>query len=123
MADMPKLQSASLFLEWFSISSPKTRTAVQVWAAYSPVKNSVQEALAKQRDNSPTHSATSGELDMYNMNSRLLMLAGVAVQSGVPVTFNGLHMTLAPRVVLSPEFSSRFADLRVRLKLWMCVCP
>lgn len=33
---------------------------VQVWASYSPVKNSPQDAVAKQKQGNPTHSATTG---------------------------------------------------------------
>ena len=43
---------------------------VQVWAAYSPVKNSPEEARAKAAAGSPSHSATTGELDIYHANCR-----------------------------------------------------
>ena len=44
--------------------------AVQVWAAYSPVKNSPPDAKAKAAAGSPSHSATTGELDIYQTNCR-----------------------------------------------------
>ncbi len=40
----------------------------QVWAAYSPVKNSPADARAKGANGDPSHSAASGELDMYRAN-------------------------------------------------------
>jgi UDP-sugar pyrophosphorylase len=33
----------------------------QVWATYSPVKNSAADARAKAAEGNPTHSATTGE--------------------------------------------------------------
>lgn len=33
---------------------------VQVWATYSPVKNSPDDARAKAAEGNPTHSATTG---------------------------------------------------------------
>ena len=44
--------------------------AVQVWAAYSPVKNAPEDAKAKVAAGSPSHSATTGELDIYHANCR-----------------------------------------------------
>lgn len=42
----------------------------QVWAAYSPVKNSAADAAAKVAAGLPSHSATTGELDLYGANCR-----------------------------------------------------
>ncbi len=42
----------------------------QVWAAYSPVKNSPKDAAAKAQGGNPSHSATTGELDVYQVNCR-----------------------------------------------------
>lgn len=43
---------------------------MQVWAAYSPVKNSPEDARAKASAGGPSHSATTGELDIYQANCR-----------------------------------------------------
>jgi len=43
----------------------------QVWAAYSPVKNSPADAAAKAAGGNPSHSATTGELDMYMTNCKV----------------------------------------------------
>lgn len=43
---------------------------LQVWAAYSPVKNSPADALAKVAGGTPSHSATTGELDIYEANCK-----------------------------------------------------
>ena len=42
----------------------------QVWSTYSPVKNNPEDALAKVDAGGPSHSATSGELDIYQVNCR-----------------------------------------------------
>ena len=44
--------------------------ADQVWSTYSPVKNNPADALAKVEAGGPSHSATSGELDIYQVNCR-----------------------------------------------------
>ena len=41
-----------------------------MWAAYSPVKNSPADARAKVAGGTPSHSATTGELDIYAANCR-----------------------------------------------------
>ena len=46
-------------------------TVLPVWLAYSPVKNSPDEALAKAKSGNPTHSATSSELEVYERNCRV----------------------------------------------------
>ena len=45
---------------------------LQVWAAYSPVKNSPKDAAAKAEGGGPSHSATTGELDVYQVNCRFV---------------------------------------------------
>lgn len=39
----------------------------QVWATYSPVKNSPADARVKAAEGNPTHSATTGEMDIYKV--------------------------------------------------------
>jgi len=52
------------------IMPKEKRAAWQVWAAYSPVKNSPADARAKVAGGTPSHSATTGELDIYAANCR-----------------------------------------------------
>jgi hypothetical protein len=52
-------------------------TTLEVWAAYSPVKNSPEEGRDKAKSGSPSHTATSGELDVYAANCRLLQVRGL----------------------------------------------
>ena len=50
-----------------------------MWAAYSPVKNSPGEARAKAASGGPSHSATTGELDVYQANCRCILFKTVAL--------------------------------------------
>lgn len=50
---------------------------MQVWAAYSPVKNSPPDAKAKVAAGAPSHSATTGELDIYQTNCRCAVPAAL----------------------------------------------
>jgi len=54
----------------FTASSHTSVGHWQVWAAYSPVKNSPADARAKVAGGTPSHSATQGELDIYAANCR-----------------------------------------------------
>jgi len=84
-------------------------TQLDVWAAYSPVKNHPDEARAKFKGGNPTHSATSGELDIYAANCRTLRMIGVDVAEPADATFNELTLPLWPRVSLSPAFAPAFS--------------
>jgi hypothetical protein len=55
-----------------------------VWAAYSPVKNSPADARAKVAGGTPSHSATTGELDIYAANCRHAPLHILEVLNAVP---------------------------------------
>ncbi|BDA43416.1 UDP-sugar pyrophosphorylase [Coccomyxa sp. Obi] len=87
----------------------------QVWAAYSPVKNSPADAAAKAAGGNPSHSATSGELDIYKTNCAALRMAGASIEGPEQREFNGLTVDLWPRVSWSPFFALTFADLEAKV--------
>lgn len=87
----------------------------QVWAAYSPVKNSPADAAVKGRGGNPSHSATTGELDVYQVNCRALQILGAEVDGPSSRDFNGLTVDLWPRVSWSPHFAVTFADLKSKI--------
>jgi UDP-sugar pyrophosphorylase len=91
----------------------------QVWAAYSPVKNSPADAAAKAATGNPSHSATTGELDIYETNCHMLRMIGVSVDDPEgTVTFNGISgLHLWPRVTWSPLFASTFDDLEAKINV------
>lgn len=87
----------------------------QVWAAYSPVKNSVADAIAKVAAGVPAHSATTGELDIYAANCRLLRMVGASVGDPRPVHFSGQDVELWPQISWHPSFAQTANELRARL--------
>ncbi|GLC50653.1 hypothetical protein PLESTB_000403900 [Pleodorina starrii] len=92
-------------------------TIKQVWATYSPVKNSPADAAAKFKEGNPTHSATTGELDIYKANC-LSLAAVAAIELPCPLqtaTFNGITTEVYPRVVLSPSFAPSLGELRSKV--------
>ena len=86
-------------------------TLIDVWAAYSPVKNSPSEALAKFKSGNPSHSATTGELDIYEANCKVLRHLGAKLGNPIRETFNGITAEVWPRIVWSPLFSCSIDDL------------
>ena len=68
----------------------KNFVTVQVWSTYSPVKNNPADALAKVEAGGPSHSATTGELDVYQVNCRSLLAPTytVAVMSRLEVLWS-----------------------------------
>ncbi|KAG2447470.1 hypothetical protein HYH02_007398 [Chlamydomonas schloesseri] len=109
MQDYPKALPASARVGFTTIN--------QVWASYSPVKNSPADAAAKFKEGNPTHSATTGELDIYKANVLALHeVAGVQVPSPLQsAVFNGIATELYPRVVLGPAFAPSLADIKTKV--------
>lgn len=101
------MQDFALLLEGHPIgfcSMPK-------WLTFSVVKNSIAEAVNKQRLGQPLDCAFSGECEFYDSNCRILKLAtkqarfklsGCSEKS--PVEFAGVKCLLGPRVTLLPSF-------------------
>ena len=73
-------------------------TLLEVWVAYSPVKNSPAEALAKARAGNPSHSATTGEMDIYKANCTVLEHLGAKVDKPVQATYNGIQVEVSTRL-------------------------
>ncbi len=105
--------------DWAKTVPADTRvgfTVIQeVWVGYSPVKNSVADALAKVAAGCPPHSAAAGECDMYGTHARALRLAGASVADPTPVVFAGTPLELWPRCVLSPATAATFDELKARV--------
>ena len=82
---------------------------VQVWAAYSPVKNSPAEARAKAAAGGPSHSATTGELDVYQANCRCAARSSVlpaAISQGVSLACLDLLLMLRLRLMWVQQVSA-----------------
>ena len=105
-------------------------TINQVWAAYSPVKNSLAEAAAKGAKGEPTHSAAAAEADAYRANCFLLSSLGAKIEGGgggggggggesgafTKREFKGVPVELWPAVSWSPLFALTMDDLERRLR-------
>lgn len=76
--------------------------ALQVWSTYSPVKNNPEDALAKVEAGGPSYSATSGELDIYQVNCRRVpSLPTHIMQHMTTLTASEAHLFLALDVSLA----------------------
>ena len=84
----------------------------EVWVGYSPVKNSVADALAKVAAGCPPHSAAAGECDQYGAAARALRLCGADVGEPEGMVFAGTPLELWPRVVISPATAATFVELK-----------
>eukprot|EP00878_Enallax_costatus_P012422 GHUV01012973.1.p1 GENE.GHUV01012973.1~~GHUV01012973.1.p1 ORF type:complete len:435 (+),score=164.29 GHUV01012973.1:385-1689(+) len=85
----------------------------QVWATYSPVKNSPADARTKAAEGNPTHSATTGEMDIYKANCEALkLMSGADVGQPSEGMYNGVPVEEWPRVVLSPSFAPSLAQIK-----------
>ncbi|PRW45148.1 UDP-sugar pyrophosphorylase 1 [Chlorella sorokiniana] len=88
----------------------------QVWAAYSPVKNSPADAAAKAAGGNPSHSATTGELDMYMTNCKMLQALGARIDGPQPAEFNGIKdLELWPCVAWSPLWACSWDDVEAKV--------
>lgn len=81
---------------------------------YSPVKNSAADARKAAEAGAPTHSATTGEFDVYRAHATALQRAGCAVEARGEQCFNGLTVDASAQIVLMPSFAVTSAQLRVR---------
>ncbi|XP_073031749.1 UDP-sugar pyrophosphorylase-like [Primulina eburnea] len=90
-------------------------TVMDTWLAYAPVKNNPEDA-AKVPKGNPYHSATSGEMAIYKVNSLILRKAGVKVDDPVHRVFNGQEVEVWPRIVWQPKWGLTFSDIRSKVR-------
>jgi UDP-sugar pyrophosphorylase len=86
-------------------------TSMEPWLCFSPVKNSLSDALAAQSKGSPPASASSGEADQYNIWSKFLKILGCKIESEPEKIYAGIHVSLGPRIVIDPNVAILFDDL------------
>jgi UDP-sugar pyrophosphorylase len=97
MQDFPKLLTPDVGVGF---------TAFERWFSFSPVKNSIAEAIASHEKGVYAASPGAGEAAVYEANARLLRLAGCNVASDVmPSEFLGLPLNLGPAIALTPNFA------------------
>jgi UDP-sugar pyrophosphorylase len=91
-------------------------TVLDVWAAFSPVKNNPKDATAKAKAGQPPASGASGELDQYGANTRILGMAGVHfVGEPQKAVFHGVEFNLPPRVFWTAGWAPTLAVLRSKV--------
>lgn len=103
MQDYPKALDASAKVGF---------TVFDNWVGYSPVKNSPADGVGKFKGGNPTHTATSGEMELYGCGARVLALAGAKVAESVDFAANDIVVPAGPRVVLHPSFACTFDEMK-----------
>ncbi len=106
MQDFPKLLG------------PESRvgfTSFDRWFAFSPVKNSIPEALKAAEKGVYAASPGAGEAAVFDANARLMRLAGVELAPPAPpAEFLGLPLSLSPSIALTPNFALTVDELMQR---------
>lgn len=96
MQDFPKLLTPDVAVGF---------TSFDRWFSFSPVKNSIPEAIAAHEKGVFAASPGAGEAAVYECNARILRYAGAQVESAPPTTFLGLPLVLGPAIALTPNFA------------------
>ena len=96
MQDFPKLLSPEARVGFSDFAR---------WFSFSPVKNSIGDALKAHAAGVYPASPGAGESAVYDANAQLLRLAGATVDKGEPLTFLDLPLALRPAIALSPRFA------------------
>ncbi|XP_057974681.1 UDP-sugar pyrophosphorylase [Malania oleifera] len=89
-------------------------TVMDTWLGYAPVKNNPENA-AKVPKGNPYHSATSGEMAIYQANSLILRKAGVQIDDPVKQVFNGQEVEVWPRIAWKPEWGLIFSVVKSKV--------
>ncbi len=108
MQDLPKLLPAEALVGF---------SEFERWFSFSPVKNSVDEAVKASEAGVYAASPGAGEAAVFEANARLLRLAGAAVEEGPKPshTFLGLPLDLSPSIALTPNFALTVDELMRRV--------
>ena len=106
MQDYPKALSSDAVVGF---------TVFDNWVGYSPVKNSPADGVGKFKGGNPTHTATSGELELYGCGAQLLRLAGASVADPIDFAANDIVVPAGPRVVMHPSFACTFDELNSKV--------
>jgi UDP-sugar pyrophosphorylase len=106
MQDYPKALDASARVGF---------TVFDNWVGYSPVKNSPADGVGKFKGGNPTHTATSGEMELYGCGARVLALAGAEVAPAEDFAANDIVVPAGPRVVLHPSLACTFDEMKRRV--------
>ena len=85
------------------------------WFSFSPVKNSIEDALKSHKSGVYAASPGAGEAAVYQAHKTLLRLAGAKVEEAEPLSFLELPLELRPAIALSPRFALTVDDVMSRV--------
>eukprot|EP00743_Colponemidia_sp_Colp-15_P001621 GILK01001770.1.p1 GENE.GILK01001770.1~~GILK01001770.1.p1 ORF type:complete len:591 (+),score=105.00 GILK01001770.1:58-1830(+) len=103
MQDFPKLLPSSARVGFVQFDR---------WFCFSAVKNNLTDAATKAKSGLPAECASTGEADMYAVNTRLMKLAGAQIEDPAsPTIFADIPVDLGARVVLKPSFATSVTEL------------
>lgn len=85
------------------------------WFSFSPVKNSIEDALKSHKSGVYAASPGAGEAAVYQAHKTLLRLAGAKVAEAEPLSFLQLPLELRPAIALSPRFALTVDDVMRRV--------
>lgn len=81
-------------------------TSFERWFSFSPVKNSIADAIKSHEAGVYAASPGAGECAIYDANARLLRIAGCKVAPPAPaIAHLGLPLALTPAIALTPNFA------------------
>mmetsp|Transcript_7925 Transcript_7925/g.12002 ORF Transcript_7925/g.12002 Transcript_7925/m.12002 type:complete len:678 (-) Transcript_7925:115-2148(-) len=103
MQDYPRLLSAEDKVGF---------TSMDPWLCFSPVKNSLEDALAAQSKGTPPACAASGEADQYNLWCQFMKLLGCKIESAPMSDFEGVFVSIGPCVVVEPSIAMMFEEAK-----------
>jgi len=107
MQDLPKLLGPEVKVGF---------TSFERWFSFSPVKNSIPEAIKSAEKGVYAASPGAGEAAVFDANAQLLRLAGADVGPALPpVTYLGLPLVLSPSIALTPNFALTMEELTRRI--------
>eukprot|EP00002_Diphylleia_rotans_P009690 TRINITY_DN2005_c0_g1_i7.p1 TRINITY_DN2005_c0_g1~~TRINITY_DN2005_c0_g1_i7.p1 ORF type:complete len:600 (-),score=144.21 TRINITY_DN2005_c0_g1_i7:541-2340(-) len=85
------------------------------WIGFTAVKNNTADAAKRLQSGLTPQSASSCESDMFQVNIKLMRLAGMQIEDAPEVTILGIPVVLGPKVHLSPSFACTFSELKDRI--------
>lgn len=89
-------------------------TTAPTWLCYSPCKNNAAEAAALIASGVPAGSAAIAEADQYFYAAEILRLLGASVPHTPLSIFQGIPVSLGPKIVFAPSFALFPCEIKQR---------
>lgn len=88
------------------------------WFSFSAVKNNIVDGAVKHRQGLAPETASSGEFDLFDANTRLLQLCGVLVEQiddGDIRDFQGIKIKEGAKIFIHPSFGITLRELQSKI--------